>query len=591
MESMSAPIVALDDAQADVCDVYARPVRVISAESAADVPAALAALDAARSAGSWLAGYFSYELTYVLEPRLASLLPPDRRVPLLWFGVFASPPRRHRGTEFWRNRGRAWAGPLEFAWSADDYRRRFDVVAEHLACGDLYQANLSLRAHCRVLGGGAALFAQMRGQSRARYAAYVHDESREILSFSPELFFRTSPDGSIELEPMKGTAARAGSPVEDAAARARLAGSAKDRAENVMIVDVIRNDVGRLCIPGSVRVPALCRVDAYPTVFQMVSSVRGSLRPGADVASLLRALFPCASVTGAPKIRAIEILNSLEEGPRGAYCGAIGAFAPDGSASFNVAIRTLTLRSGRAELGLGGGVVADSEAEREYAECRLKAEFYSAGRRPIAPFETLRVAGGTVLRRARHVARLSATAAELGLTLDRAQLDAALDTAAAAGEARVRAQLSESGNVTVEVTPLEPVGESWTYVLAPRTLDSRDALRAHKTDWREIYDEARVASGCDEVLFLNERGELCEGSRSNVFLEIGGEMLTPAAASGLLPGCLRAELLDTGACREAVLTLADLDRASAVWFGNSLRGLVRARPAPTRSARSRAKDA
>jgi para-aminobenzoate synthetase/4-amino-4-deoxychorismate lyase len=598
MIPIDEPAVVLDDAFADRCEVHVRPGAIVAANEPGEVPAAFARLQAARDAGAWLAGYFSYELAYALEPRLAPRMPSDRRVPLLWFGVFDSPPSRPRGSEFWRDRGRAWAGPLELAWTEAEYAARFERVAEHIRAGDLYQANLALRARCRVLGPGAALFAQLRETSGARHGAYVHDGTRELLSLSPELFFRADADRTIEVAPMKGTVARGATPEEDAAAAAWLASSAKNRAENVMIVDVIRNDLGRLCESGTVHVPALCRIDTYPTVLQMVSTVRGRLRPGVDVATLARALFPCASITGAPKIRAIEVLSELESGPRGAYCGAVGAFAPDGSASFNVAIRTLTLRDGEGELGLGGGVVADSEPAREYAECRLKARFYDAARRPVAPFETLRATGGRVVRRERHVARLAAAARAFRIPYAPAEVEAALDRAASAGEARIRVQITEAGAVTVATSPPEPDAERWTYALATRTLDSRDVLLAHKTDWREFYDQERATSGCDEVLFLNERGELCEGSRSSVFLEIDGELLTPASHSGLLPGCLRAELLASGRCREAVLTRADLDRASAVWFGNSLRGLVRAEPprapaapAVTRSGRDPARTA
>ena len=310
-------------------------------------------------------------------------------------------------------------------------------MKEALAAGDIYQANLSFRAGFAFAGAPRALYEQLRAASLAPYCAYMDffDEknggTRQILSLSPELFFQIE-GGDIISRPMKGTSAREG---DDAAARAALATSPKDRAENLMIVDLIRNDLGRIAETGSVTVRDLFAVETYPTLHTMVSTVTAKLRPGTDIAAIVRALFPCGSITGAPKIRAMEILRALETSPRGAYCGAIGCFAPDGAARFNVAIRTLTISGGAGTLGIGGGVVQDSREASEYAECLLKARFFEAARRPLELIETLKFESGFV-RLDRHLARMAASARRFDLAFD---LGKAAPGAGSGGERTSRA--------------------------------------------------------------------------------------------------------------------------------------------------------
>jgi para-aminobenzoate synthetase/4-amino-4-deoxychorismate lyase len=310
-----------------------------------------------------------------------------------------------------------------------------------------------------------------------------------------------------------------------------------------------------------------------------VSTVTARLRPDTGIAAIVQALFPCGSITGAPKIRAMEILRQLESSPRGAYCGAIGYFAPDHSARFNVSIRTLTIADRAGTLGIGGGVVQDSREVSEYAECLLKARFFEAARRPLELIETLKWQGDFV-RLERHLARMAASAGLFGLAFDATLARQALAAAVAGGSAavragtlRVRLTLNEAGMFQAAVAPLAENPPHWTYDIAPARLDSADLLLRHKTNWRELYD---VAHEGDEVIFLNERGEVAEGARSNIFVRCKGKLLTPPLSTGLLPGILRAELLESEACVEAVLTQKDLE--GEVFFGNSLRGLIRARP-------------
>jgi para-aminobenzoate synthetase/4-amino-4-deoxychorismate lyase len=462
-------------------------------------------------------------------------------------------------------------------WDAKDYGRRFRAVKEAIAAGDIYQANLSFRARFGFVGDPLALYETLRAAADAPFCGYADDGVRQVVSVSPELFFAVDADGTMTARPMKGTAARG---PDDDVARAALAASPKDRAENLMIVDLIRNDLGRVAEIGSVAVRDLFQVQTYPTLHTMVSTVTAKRRAGTGPADMVRALFPCGSVTGAPKIRTMEILRELEDSPRGAYCGALGYFAPAPagkfSARFNVAIRTLTITGCAGELGIGGGVVQDSREAAEYAECLLKARFYEAARRPLTLIETLKWDGGFA-RLDAHLARMAASAQVFGLAFDADAARAALDAAVEgrAGSLRVRLTLNETGHAAT-AQALESNPSHWSFALSPKPVRSDDVLLRHKTDWREFYEDEVARLGTDEVVFCNERGEVCEGARSNVFVKRDGMLLTPPLSSGLLPGVLRAELIAQGRAREALLTSDDL--RDDVYFGNSLRGLIEGAP-------------
>lgn len=351
---------------------------MIRADTAAEVDAALEAIDAARREGLWLAGFASYELGYALEARLQSLMPANRPLPLLLFGAHDAP---DRGEPFLvqarRDIGGATLSPPRPDWAAAEHEAAIARVLDYIAAGDIYQANLTFRMHADATGTARGLYGALRQRQRVRHAAFVDlPDTPALLSRSPELFFATDADGRIETRPMKGTAPRDADPARDAALRRALHASVKNRAENLMIVDLLRNDISRICEVGSVRVPDLYRVESYATVHQMVSRVTGQLQAGTTPSAIFRALFPCGSITGAPKIRAMEILRELEPTPRGIYCGAIGWMAPDGRSMFNVAIRTLMMqRSGAVEFGVGGGIVQDSTALSEYEEALWKARF------------------------------------------------------------------------------------------------------------------------------------------------------------------------------------------------------------------------
>lgn len=560
------PFVLLDDARADGgrARLYRDPVEIVAADSAEAVPQALDRLRAARAGGLHAAGYLSYG---------ASGAP-------LWFGLFADFAEIPSAEvpALLPDPAGAWAAAPVPQIGPADYARAFARVADYIAAGDIYQANLTFRATVRYAGGEAALYALLRGRARAGCGALVATGTSWLLSLSPELFFALE-DGQIRTRPMKGTAVRDPDPAIDQARAEALAADPKQRAENLMIVDLMRNDLSRVARAGSVAVPQLFEVERYPTVHQMVSRITAELRPECDAIDAIAALFPCGSITGAPKIRAMQIIDEVEHAPRGIYTGSIGRLDADGGARFNVAIRTLECDgAGTAVLGLGSGVVADSEAMAEWQECLDKAAFVTAGERGFDLIETMRFdpdEGIALLER--HLARIGASAQALGFRFDRhaARNELHAATFRLDAPARVRLLLAPSGALAIGIAPLPPEPPELVRVaLAPLPVACDDFRLRHKTSRRGFYDAARAASGAWEVLFVDAQGFLTEGSFTSIFVERDGVLVTPPLARGLLPGVLRAELIESGRAVEGDLRAADL--AQGLFVGNALRGLVSA---------------
>lgn len=358
--------------------LFERPERLLVAWEPDEFEAVLTEAERARSNGRWLAGYLSYEAGFLLEKELRADLPGERRAPLACFGIFPAPsaPRDAAGLLQEPATDEAFIDDLRPAWSFDEYRTRFDRLRHHLRCGDCYQANLTFPITAHYGGEPLSLFNILRRRQPVAFSALVDLDGPAVVSRSPELFFRITRDGVIESRPMKGTAPRGTDAAEDIRLKRFLANDPKNRSENVMIVDLLRNDLSHVCISGSVEAPVLFHVDSYATLHQMISHVRGKLLPDAGLRDILAALFPCGSITGAPKISAMRILRTLEGRARDVYCGAVGWMAPTGAMEFNVAIRTVTLyEDGEAVFNVGGGIVFDSTAEAEYDECLLKARF------------------------------------------------------------------------------------------------------------------------------------------------------------------------------------------------------------------------
>ena len=591
------PYVLLDNSLDDTspCRLFERPRELVVAKKPEEVEIAIERLMAAQREGLYAAGFLAYELGYLMEPKLAPLLPEDRAVPLIWMGLFAEP------RDLSRSEAAAWLAAqddddyrlddLRLSWSREEYLAAFDAVKDYIAAGDVYQINLTFKYRFEFSGSPLALYSELRGKQRVRHGALIRTADFDLLSISPELFLRCK-QGKAEARPMKGTAPRGRTPEEDDALADTLKADAKSQAENLMIVDLLRNDLGRTALIGSVRVNDLFTVERYPTVHQMTSGIEARLRPAIGLKDILGGLFPCGSITGAPKVRAMEIIRELESEARGIYTGAVGMIEPCGDLSFNVAIRSLVIQtSGAGEMGIGSGVVFDSDGQAEYEECLLKAEFLTRPYRPFQLIETLRwtkTRGYYLLER--HLGRLARSARRFGFSFDAGRVEAALaretETFQAAA-CRVRLLLGEAGEITLAHVPIElPGPESvMSFALSDRPADSADPFFYHKTTNRAFYEDelARLQRlcGCDEAIFVNERGELTEGSRTNLFIEHDGVLLTPPLSCGLLDGTLRRELLESGegTVREALLYPRDLDYAEAIYLGNSVRGLVRAEAA------------
>lgn len=572
-----APFVLLDDARPGGADarLYRDPVRIVTAQAADEVRRALAELDAARGAGLHAAGYLAYEAGHALEPKLAA---PVAAGPLLWFGLFENHETivAAEVPALLPDPGGAWIGQPRPRIARADYDAAFARVHEWIEAGDIYQANLTFRASVRLLGDPLAAYAAIRGRAAAGYGGIVWTGDDWLLSFSPELFFALR-EGELIARPMKGTTPRGASLAADEAAKATLASDPKQRAENLMIVDLMRNDLARIAQPGSVRVPELFKVETYPTLHTMVSTVSARLAGGTSVGEVLAATFPCGSVTGAPKIRAMEVIGAVEAEPRGPYTGSIGRVDADGDAAFNVAIRTLHLPAGSetASIGLGSGVVADSRTGEEWDECLAKGAFLTRGQGQVDLIETMAfdpTRGIPLLER--HLARMKASAEALGFAFDRHATRNELQAATfrLRKPARVRLLLSVRGNVAIGTAPMPAAPERPVAVaIRPREVAPRDFRLAHKTSDRSIYPRT---DGAFETLYVDADGFLTEGSFTSVFVERNGNLLTPPLTRGILPGVLRSELIETGRAVEAEITPADL--AEGFLIGNALRGLVAA---------------
>lgn len=527
--------------------------------------------------GLYAVGFISYEAAPAFDPALR--VQGGSPTPLAWFGLFeelailrelpavSAPPAFD-------------LGPWQPALSAEVHAAAIAQIKEHIAAGDTYQVNFTFPLVASFVGDPWALFLRLAEAQRAAYAAYVDTGRFAVCSASPELFFRLEK-GLLTARPMKGTARRGRTLAEDEAQAAALRASEKNRAENVMIVDMVRNDLGRVAAWGSVQVPRLFDVERYPTLWQMTSTV--TARVQASRLEVLRSLFPCASITGAPKVRTVEIIRQLEPAPRGVYTGAVGFMAPGGFAQFNVAIRTAVVDrlAGRAVYGVGSGIVWDSDASGEYAECLLKAQVLTAPPPTFDLLETLRWTpqeGYFLLER--HLRRLADSALYFGVPLDLAEVRRALAAAVqgALGPLRVRLLVDRRGCPRVETAPLPLVSaEPVRLGLAPQPVDPNDAFLYHKTTRRDVYDAARRSRpDGDDVLLWNPRGEVTESTVANVAVRLEGRLFTPPVTCGLLPGTLRAELLACGRLTERVITLEDLQRCQGVYLFNSVRGWRRA---------------
>lgn len=598
--AMPAPFVLLDDSRpggASAARLYREPHEIVVARRPEEVAGALARAEALQAEGRDLAGYIAYEAGLALETKVAGLLRSGANGPLVWFGAFDGYQTIPAGEVARWLAGNAESsstsaiGPLSPRVSTGAYAAAFTRLHDAILAGDIYQANLTIPLAGSWYGDPLALYAALRPAAGAGYGGIVHDGSHWLLSCSPELFLAVK-DGMATVKPMKGTRRRGRDAAEDAALAAELAASPKDRAENLMIVDLMRNDLSRVAEPGSVRVEAPFTIESYPTVHQMVSTIRARIAPGCGAVDVVRALFPCGSITGTPKIRAMELIAEVERDVRGPYCGAIGRIDASGDTAFNVAIRTLRLSpgengSGLAVLGVGSAIVADSESMSEWRECLVKGGFVrqSTARQSAAAFDLIETmafgADDGIGLLELHLERIKASAAELGFVFDRHAVRNAIQALCfeADGAATLRLVIARSGAYSLELSPPPaPLPNPAICAVLSLPVDEDDWRLRHKTSDRGFYQaglRAAQAAGAHEALFLRDDGLVTEGCFTNLFVERDGKLLTPPAALGLLPGVLRRSLLDDGRAVEAELALDDL--TGGFLIGNARRGLMPAR--------------
>lgn len=569
--------ILLDDQLTHTQRYYTNPVDTITAFAADDIDAAFAKLMSYHKQGFHLAGYLSYELGLTFESKLTPLLRDDLQAPLLHFGVFKSV-NFQAPTEY-LYRADTPQLSLKPAWSETQYTARFNKVMDYIRAGDVYQINLTFPMTAEFKDEAHVLYAAFRHRQKGRYGGIVSlGQTPDIISLSPELFFRKDAT-QMSMRPMKGTRPRGADDVSDETLRQEMRGDAKSQAENLMIVDLLRNDLSRISKPGTVKVPELFALETYPTLHQMTSRVIATLNDDIDIETLFRNLFPCGSVTGAPKIRAMEIIDELEETPRGAYCGALGYIDPNGEACFNVSIRTLTLQNKNLTYNVGSGLVLDSEAADEYQECLLKAHVLTHV--PTEIIETFRWDPKEgFMRGEHHKARMKKAARALGYPFNSAKYARALKPVKTHVKPQhLRLTLNPQGKFTLTSKDYTQMAEA-KITLSRHRLTHDVQTTKHKISSRNFYDGERERlknlMGVDEVIFLNDKDEVCEGSFTSVFIEKDGHLFTPPLKAGILPGILRAQLIETGQADEANIFEQDLLSADKLYIGNSLRGLIRA---------------
>ncbi len=564
------------------------------------------------SRGYYLAGWVGYEFGYMLEPVLAGQVEKTAE-PVAQLGVFEKPYVFDHLTGTFDESG-AWpetdkseyTGSFEVRDIAlnmerDEYCRAIQTIKHYIESGDTYQVNFTLKLFFELCGSTISFYQALRRSQHVGYGAFMRFADSEILSFSPELFFRKSND-LITVRPMKGTIRRGRTLAEDRELCSFLKHDIKNRSENVMIVDLLRNDIGRLCKAGQVRVKSLFDVESFETLHQMTSTVQGRLKPDCNLVDIFRALFPCGSVTGAPKIRTMEIIRQLEKEARGVYTGAIGYITPAGEAAFNVPIRSVVVRSGKGEMGIGSGIIYDSEPQKEWEECLLKGEFLTSPRPECRLIETMlwtQTDGFWLLDL--HLDRLIESAQYFNFPVCRDEVAALLHKETerwkqeqAPGK-RVRLTLASDGGIEIEAVTIVKPGLQLSFdraggnpdkaipkvLLAEQNTDSTSPYLYHKTTHRQLYDRAReraVEQGFLDVLFCNERGEVTEGAISNIFIRKGNKIFTPPVQCGLLPGVFRRWVVEANPeVREKVLFPWQIRDADAVYIGNSVRGIVEVR--------------
>ncbi|MFC7392926.1 aminodeoxychorismate synthase component I [Scopulibacillus cellulosilyticus] len=552
---------------------FQNPKEIIVVDSIDEIVPALIKVQNAVNSGYYAAGYLSYEAAPAFDQ--AYSVKSGNKMPLLWFGVFQEPEM----IDNIPSDGGYSVSNWESATTFDHYQSEISKIKEKIGEGATYQVNYTMRLHSQFEGDDLSFYKQLSRAQSSNYSAYLNIGTYRILSASPELFFCW--DGKeIVTRPMKGTTKRGLLWEEDEQNAKWLFESEKNRAENVMIVDLLRNDLGNIAETGSVEVSQLFEIEKYPTVLQMTSTIKALTRPEIQLKDIFSALFPCGSITGAPKVSTMQIISDIEDSPREVYCGAIGFMSPKGEAVFNVPIRTvvINMNTNEAEYGVGGGITWDSTTKSEYNEMVTKAELLTNQLPEFDLIESLKLENGHYYLFDRHINRLQKSAVYFCFPLSVEDINNALNEFAEShnkGIYKVRLLVSQNGKVSVEGQMITSLTEPKHVALADAPISKDNPFLYHKTTHRRVYDQCRLNySNVFDVLLWNKEGELTEFTIGNVVLELDGELWTPPCKSGLLAGTFRDELLSSGKIRERVLKIDDLKACSSIWLINSVRGWV-----------------
>ncbi|MFH0925679.1 MAG: aminodeoxychorismate synthase component I [bacterium] len=587
--------------------IFTDPLDLISTSDPKDVNSTVEELER-YSKNFYLAGYLSYELGYFLEDHFdASFLP---KYPLLWFGVFKEPlifdhlsnqflpsslPKDFKFTDPLTNNqvpGAKYQAPeinkghqledVRLLISEKEYKNNINTIKDYIKSGDTYQVNYTTKYLFNFSGSPYSLYCDLRDKQEVSYSAVIKKDDHFILSFSPELFFEKKGN-KIRVKPMKGTVRRGRTVEEDGQNSRWLAQDLKNQSENIMIVDLLRNDLGRMSKTGTVKLSNKYHIEKYNTLFQMTSEIKSTLNLNISIRDLLKNLFPSGSITGAPKIKTMEIIRKLEREERGLYTGSIGFFGPKQRAIFNIAIRTLYLQGNKGEMGVGSGIVYDSDPGNEFEESCLKADFLLKSYPPFYLLETISWARGSFKRLRRHLARLKKSASYFNFPCDEKMIMAKLNglekNLSPQKIYKVRLLLTREGSISLEKHEITPkTTEKKIITLSEVSTLSDDVFLFHKTTNRALYNSEHAryqAEGFFDVIFKNERGEITEGAISNIFIKKGGYRYTPPISCGLLNGVYRQYLLENKKnIHEKVLYEEDIYGAEAIYLTNSIRGMV-----------------
>ncbi|HEY4551329.1 MAG TPA: aminodeoxychorismate synthase component I [Bacillus sp. (in: firmicutes)] len=548
---------------------FSDPHKVIIAHTIEEVLPSFQMIQDAIDDGYYAAGFLSYESASAFDP--AYRVKEEHSMPLLWFGIFSEPQSMSLSST-----GAYSLTKWKSSVSMEEYSESIMSIKQSIENGDTYQTNYTIRLNSQFHGDDIALFQKLKKAQASNYCAYINTGEHSILSASPELFFHLEGD-QVTARPMKGTIERGKSFAEDEANASWLYQSEKNRAENVMIVDLLRNDLGILAKPGTVHVPKLFEIEQYPTVHQMTSTIAAKISENIQLVDIFKALFPCGSITGAPKISTMEIISNLEKSPREVYCGAIGYITPNQEAIFNVPIRTVVVdqKTGKATYGVGGGITWDSTAEGEYHEVLAKASLLEEDRPDFQLLESLLLQDGEYFLLEEHLTRLKNSAKYFGISIDVENVQITLHDLAkknSLGASKIRLLSDKNGELTIESQPITQLETPLMVTLADEPLDKNNPFLYHKTTNRIIYSHfQKKYSHVFDVLLWNEDGELTEFTNGNIVLEIDGTLWTPPINSGLLAGTYRERLIKEETIHEKVLTITDLRKSKKVWFINSVR--------------------